>query len=129
MNSKLKEQPTWSEKCRIKVCEGNSTIPIKKDIGTQGILPIKKDIPQKRILPIAVFRFIESTWYFLLKKLRFKTVLDQLAHRYNFIALTKKYRKEIKWGIRIYWLITGFGLFFVLSALFYVIDSPLSSHT
>ena len=126
MNNKLKEHPTWSEKCRIKVCDPNSTIQIKKDIGTQGLLQIKKDIPPKRILPLAVFSFINYTWYFLLKE--FKTALNQLADRYSFVALTKKYRKEIKWGIRIYWLITGFGLFFVLSALLYVIDSPLSSH-
>lgn len=127
MNNKLKEQPTWSEKCRIKVYEPNSSIQIKKDIGTQWILPIKKDIPPKRILPIAGFSFIKYTWYFLLKE--FKTALNQLADRYSFVTLTKKYRKEIKWGIRIYWLITGFGLFFVLSALLYVIDSPLSSHS
>ena len=34
-----------------------------------------------------MFRFIKYTWYLLLKGLRFKTVLNQFAHRYILLIL------------------------------------------
>ncbi len=67
---------------------------VRKRSPVQTAYYLSRQYPIKRWgLPahtdIAVFRFIKYTWYFLLKELRFKTVLNQFAHRYNLASSTR----------------------------------------
>ncbi len=49
-----------------------------------------------------------------------KPIQEPLAKR------LKKHRALIKFLLKIYYLATGFGIFFILSAILYYIGSPLS---